>query len=152
MDNNTGPSFLDNVHHIVPITFPYIHVSDKEALPYRLSRTALPFRLGFATTIHKIQGQTCDKVVFNPTNLHSCALAYVALSRVRLRTYMCITAPLDSSQLHKPDRAITIDAAEDKKIVAIMQRLEFSTCQLVSRMQFVADTNNRDALLNAALL
>lgn len=33
-----------------------------------------------------------------------------------------------------------------------MQRLEFSTRQLVSRMQFVADTYNRDALLNAALL
>lgn len=43
----------------------------------------LPLRLGYATSVHKSQGQTCDGVVADLNNIFTPGLGYVALSRVR---------------------------------------------------------------------
>lgn len=58
-----GPFFLPNVASIVPITSRTVALNSRSSDAFCVSRTALPIRLGFATTIHKIQGQTCDTVI-----------------------------------------------------------------------------------------
>lgn len=47
------------------------------------SITQVPLKLAYAVTVHKSQGQTFDKVVFNCSRAFVCGQAYTAFSRAR---------------------------------------------------------------------
>ena len=94
-----GPSFIEGIPAIVPIV-PKLHSWLRaECSNLRTTRLGLPLRLAFAMTIHKVQGLTCDKLVFHPENVSTASLAYVALSRVKTRGTIALTAKLTTEQL-----------------------------------------------------
>jgi hypothetical protein len=143
----TGPSFSADANAIVPIVSRTVSLTTKRDGPHRLSRTALPLRLGFATTIHKIQGQTCDRVVFNPCNLKSSALAYVALSRVRERSHIYVRTPMTLNQLTKSDRTRSIDDTESERVAAVEQQSHRAVTQILPRMKLLANNYNLHRML-----
>lgn len=100
----SGPSFLENVSRIVPIVCRTASLTSSRQSAYRVTRIPLSLRLGFATTLHKIEGQTCTKVALNPTRLRNSAFAYVALSRLRSCKDIFLTILLSKSQLEKAHR------------------------------------------------
>lgn len=73
-------TLTEGIEHFIPrITFGFI---TKQGVAVK--RVQFPFRLCFAVTIHKSQGQTLDKVLFdNRTDVFMHGCLYVALSRVR---------------------------------------------------------------------
>jgi hypothetical protein len=81
-DKYEGPHFFienDERYNWIPIS-PYTTYSPNVSG----SRTQYPFRLAYASTIHKSQGQTLDKVVIDLGNCEkSLGLTFVALSRVK---------------------------------------------------------------------
>jgi hypothetical protein len=142
MDDYKGPSFLPNVPQIVPVTTRTVILTSRKDGPYRLSRTALPIRLGFATTIHKIQGQTCIGVVLDPTKLRNSALAYVALSRVRQRSDMFITNALSMEQLQKTARARELDDAESTRVAILERNSSQASNHILRHMKTIACLHN----------
>ena len=60
-----GPSYLPDIANAVPIV-PVCREWFSNKI--HCSRTMLPIILGYAITIHKLQGQTCAKLILNPGN------------------------------------------------------------------------------------
>ncbi|KAL8598153.1 hypothetical protein ACOMHN_043224 [Nucella lapillus] len=80
-DDYCGPSFLPDVPKSVPI-FPVQRtwISNK----IHCSRTMLPIILGYALSIHKLQGSTLDKVILNAgLKEFALGLLFVGASRVK---------------------------------------------------------------------
>ena len=78
-------SILYGVHTGKCFTFPRVHFyPNNEQMEVKLKRTQYPFRLAFAMTINKSQGQTFDRIgisLCDPVFSHG--QLYVAMSRVR---------------------------------------------------------------------
>jgi ATP-dependent exoDNAse (exonuclease V) alpha subunit len=62
-DDYKGPPFLPNLEKSVPIV-PVRR--DWHANKIHCTRTMLPIILGYALSIHKLQGSTCERVILNP--------------------------------------------------------------------------------------
>lgn len=62
------------------------------------SYSQIPLVLAYATTIHKSQGKTFDKVNISP-NIFSPGQLYVALSRVKEISYMYLTRPITANDI-----------------------------------------------------
>ncbi|KAL8605082.1 hypothetical protein ACOMHN_018883 [Nucella lapillus] len=80
-DDYCGPSFLPNVPKSVPICpVQRTWISNK----IHCSRTMLPIILGYALSIHKLQGSTLDKVILNAgLKEFALGLLFVGASRVK---------------------------------------------------------------------
>ena len=79
-ENYTGPTFFpcDDPRH------KWIPISPSSIYNQNVGGTRTQFPLRYASTIHKSQGQTLDKVVIDlGTTEKSLGLTFVALSRVR---------------------------------------------------------------------
>ena len=76
-----GPPYLENVPHsvpIVPITRKWLQGQET------CSRTMIPLISGYALSIHRLQGKTCDKVILNPgPKEFTSGLMFVGVSRVK---------------------------------------------------------------------
>jgi hypothetical protein len=85
---------------------------------HRHSRRQFPFRLAYAMTIHKSQGQTLDKAVIDlGKSERSLGLTFVALSRVRHIKDLVI-APCSYERLDgiKKSKVLASRLAEDKRL------------------------------------
>ena len=80
-DQYTGPSYLSDVDKIVPIC-PIRREWHSQSKHH--SRTMLPIMLGYSLSIHKLQGETVEKVILNlgPVEFAT-GLTLVGASRVR---------------------------------------------------------------------
>lgn len=84
----------------------------------------LPLRLGYATSVHKSQGQTCDGVVADLNNIFTPGLGYVALSRVRDLDDLIISRL--SPKIYDVDPA-SAKITRHVKLSALKSRQEFAT-------------------------
>ncbi|MDR2577099.1 MAG: AAA family ATPase [Puniceicoccales bacterium] len=67
----------------------------------------IPLRLGYALTVHKTQGKTCDSIVVqNDRRFFACGQLYVALSRARTLESIYLTAPLRPSDVKVDSRVV----------------------------------------------
>lgn len=83
----------------------------------------LPLRLGYATSVHKSQGKTCDGVVADLQNIFTPGLGYVALSRVRSLDDLIITSA--SSKIYDVDPA-SMKITNLVKKAAVQNRRQFT--------------------------
>jgi hypothetical protein len=89
---------------ITPVTFSFTasltRERDGKIEKLKFSRHQLPIQPGFAVTGHSAQGKTLPKVL---ANLHEGGFgAYVAASRAKSRTGLCITQTVRLNDLNKP--------------------------------------------------
>ncbi|ABF70599.1 hypothetical protein [Trichoplusia ni ascovirus 2c] len=64
-----------------------------------VNRCGYPIQHGWATTIHKVQGSTHDKLIIDPSGLFSCGQLYVALSRVKACDGLCLMSRIHNEHL-----------------------------------------------------
>jgi tetratricopeptide repeat protein len=63
------------------------------------SYTQLPLIIAYAITVHKAQGQTCDRIVVDPSRFFAPGQGYVALSRCRSLEGLTLTQPINPHNL-----------------------------------------------------
>lgn len=97
----------------------------------------LPLRLGYATSVHKSQGQTCDGVVADLNNIFTPGLGYVALSRVRNLDDLIIS--------NLSEKVYDVDPAS-MKITKFVKH-----AALKSRLDFEANREDYNTLLTNSL-
>eukprot|EP00796_Vickermania_ingenoplastis_P010063 gene10063-7033_t len=70
-----------------------VEVLGRDGLFITMSRTQIPLQLAWALTIHRVQGMTISMArVQMDRSFFECGQAYVAISRVRRREDLCLTA------------------------------------------------------------
>ncbi|KAG6945582.1 hypothetical protein JG687_00017206 [Phytophthora cactorum] len=69
-------------------------------------------------TVHKVQGLTCKKIIFHCNSLPNVAFAYVALSRVRHRSAILLTRPLNYENLTLTPKRRAIFEMEEARVAA----------------------------------
>ena len=80
----TGPPYLQNLPHSYAVT-PITRKWQKGKTT--CSRTMLPLIIGYALSIHRLQGKTCDKIILNPgPKEFSQGLLFTGVSRVKAFT------------------------------------------------------------------
>jgi ATP-dependent DNA helicase PIF1 len=114
----TGPVMNGNVIPIVPRTFHWMHKNK-----HHCARTQIPLTLSWATTIHKSQGLTLDTAIVNIGSKELCAgLTYVALSRVRQLSHLCIY-PVNYDRLLKISKCSALnDRKQEEKRLSLFTK------------------------------
>ncbi|KUF88393.1 Potassium/sodium hyperpolarization-activated cyclic nucleotide-gated channel 1 [Phytophthora nicotianae] len=141
-DEYMGPSFLPDVPNIVPVV-PRKVSWGKKASNLTVFREGIPLRLAYALTVHKVQGLTCDKVVFHSFSIPSAAFAYVVLSRVRTREDIVLTAPVTLQQLQSSSDKRMAFTNEEKRIQQAVSSTIAKAELLISSMKLLALQHNR---------
>jgi len=120
--NYTGPRFFckdDPRYNWIPISSFCCYSENIGG-----SRTQFPLSLAYASTIHKSQGQTLDKVVINiGESEKSLGLTFVALSRVKNYKDFLIE-PFSLDRLKNISKSISLKPRQDeeKKIEIICKK------------------------------
>ena len=140
-----------------------VYDPDKHSLsrkkPYIQRVKQYPFKLGYAFTIHKSQGQSFDKMLLDlKSNIFASGQLYVALSRVRTLDGLYLTKPVAFS-----------DIIVDEKIIQFLEYLktgeypstnqESSTDSRIHKssslndllVEFSRETNNQEDDANNAI-
>ena len=93
-------------------------------------------------TIHKIQGLTCNHLVFHPAGIPSSAFAYVALSRVRSRHAIVLTSKLSMNDLTATRAAKVAFKSETDRIRRKTQACKEKVQEVIPLMQAIARQHN----------
>lgn len=94
-------------------------------------------------TIHKVQGLTCDYLVFDPTNVPTSAFAYVGLSRVKRRDHIILTHMLALKTTQQQRRAAQILRNETQRMSVKSVDTTTQHGGLIARMKVMASTLNQ---------
>lgn len=140
-DAYLGPSLLDDVPNIVPIA-PKDISWGKTSSDLRVVRRGIPLRLAYAMTVHKVQGLTCEHVVFISNSIPSIAFAYVALSRIRDRHSIAITHKLTLDKLTATPEQRLVFEREDQRVSDAVTKTADAAASVVACMKEVALSHN----------
>lgn len=77
--------------------------------------TQFPLKLGYAATVHKLQGMTFDKIVVDAGNSFINGQVYVALSRCRTLEGLYLSSEITERQLYQDPSLITFEEERKKR-------------------------------------
>ena len=111
--------------------------------PYIQRVKQYPFKLGYAFTIHKSQGQSFDNMLLDlKSNIFASGQLYVALSRVRTLDGLYLTRPVAFS-----------DIIVDEKIIQFLEYLKTGEVSPISSQEFFIDSRtSKNTPLNDLLV
>ena len=111
--------------------------------PYIQRVKQFPFKLGYAFTIHKSQGQSFDDMLLDlKSNIFASGQLYVALSRVRTLDGLYLTQPVAFS-----------DIIVDEKIIQFLEYLKTGEVSPISSQGFFIDSRtSKNTPLNDLLV
>ena len=111
--------------------------------PYIQRVKQYPFKLGYAFTIHKSQGQSFDNMLLDlKSNIFASGQLYVALSRVRTLDGLYLTRPVAFS-----------DIIVDEKIIQFLEYLKTGEVSPISSQGFFIDSRtSKNTPLNDLLV
>ena len=111
--------------------------------PYIQRVKQFPFKLGYAFTIHKSQGQSFDDMLLDlKSNIFASGQLYVALSRVRTLDGLYLTQPVAFS-----------DIIVDEKIIQFLEYLKTGEVPPISSQGFFIDSRtSKNTPLNDLLV
>lgn len=89
-----GSDIVVTPHTWQQIEFDYDKEKDEIVERETGSYTQIPLIIAYAITVHKSQGQTCDRIVVDPSKFFAPGQGYVALSRCRTLEGLTLTQPL----------------------------------------------------------
>ena len=109
---------------------PYEHSLSRKK-PYIQRVKQYPFKLGYAFTIHKSQGQSFDKMLLDlKSNIFASGQLYVAISRVRTLDGLYLTEPVAFS-----------DIIVDERIIQFLEFIRTGDFTPISSQGFLIDSN-----------
>ena len=111
--------------------------------PYIQRVKQFPFKLGYAFTIHKSQGQSFDEMLLDlKSNIFASGQLYVALSRVRTLDGLYLTRPVAFS-----------DIIVDERIIQFLEFLRTGEVPQISSQGFLMDSRrSKNTLINDLLV
>lgn len=111
--------------------------------PYIQRVKQYPFKLGYAFTIHKSQGQSFDSMLLDlKSNIFASGQLYVALSRIRTLDGLYLTRPVAFS-----------DIIVDEKIIQFLEYLKTGESTSISSQRFLIDSrSSKNTPLNDLLV
>ena len=119
--NYTGPSFLQNCSHSVPIVPFKTKWPGKNNSKKHFVREQLPLRIGYADTMHHVQGKTLARcaIDLSPKEMAP-SISFVALSRVRKLEYVMIARTFYKRfENLKASKQLKVRLAEEKRLVSL---------------------------------
>ena len=132
-DKYYGPSYIDSIPKSVPICPKRREWYSQQKT---LSRTMLPLILGYALSIHKLQGDSLDKVILNLGDREfQTGLSLVGASRVRTFEGLSFS-PFPNyvrfQQIGK-SKAITRRIVEEKRLEKLYEKTLTKYCDIIKK-------------------
>jgi len=150
-----GPQFFaddSSLKNCIPFGKISIQAQDQ----IRFTRTQYPFRLSYALTIHKSQGQTIDMTVVDIGEKEQAGLTFVALSRVRHKENLAVEDfAFDRLQqlgmslgfqdrVREEDRLSVLARRTISEWESFNLRHQFCSCEQCNRERQVSQVSNGD--------
>ena len=136
------PGFLGQLgtlpRGVIPVapmtqTFDHVFPNDPFRAKYRVSRKQVSLDWAFASTVHKVQSKTIEKLVVSVDGIRDIALLYVVLSRVRRLDDILLVQPVPESLLTKTFDPHLLVEMRRLKDLAELTKLRHADCFNLSR-------------------